>query len=145
MFKNSVLSSKEKPSICTRCGYGSAKFKYKTKLDSREKDCNPCESKDELTGSDKIIEELRRKGKKAIASRDKWKKEAEDAQAKITALEKKISKLSTNNSDSKFKKVKHTFSQMYHPDKIVGDKFEKMIKQEIFKEFWQEIKKIDAE
>lgn len=104
---------------------------------------NPFNPKTELKNKDKIIAELRVKKEKAIASRDKWKKIAEDAEIKIKELENKILESQTTETNSKFKMVKNKFSQMYHPDKIKGDRFEKMIKQEIFKEFWQEIKKIE--
>lgn len=99
--------------------------------------------KTELNNSDQIIADLRVKGKKAVASRDKWKRKAEDAEMRIKELENKILESQTSGANSKFKMVKNKFSQMYHPDKIMGDRFEKMIKQEIFKEFWQEIKIIE--
>ena len=49
----------------------------------------------------------------------------------------------TNNN--KFKKVKISFLKMYHPDSVSGDRFEKLIKQEIFKEFWQSIEDIERD
>lgn len=99
--------------------------------------------KTELNNSDQIIADLRVKGKKAVASRDKWKRKTEDAEMRIKKLENKILESQTSGTNSKFKMVKNKFSQMYHPDKIMGDRFERMIKQEIFKEFWQEIKIIE--
>jgi hypothetical protein len=100
-------------------------------------------SKAELNNSDQIIADLRVKGKKAVTSRDKWKRKAHEAEMKIKKLENIILESQPTGTNSKFKMVKNKFSQMYHPDKINGDRFEKMIKQEIFKEFWQEIKIIE--
>ncbi len=90
---------------------------------------------DEIEELYRIITDLRHKGKKAVASRDKWKKRA-------FVAEKQLSKNSGSN-DVKFKQVKKSFSKTYHPDSLRGDKFEKMIKQEIFKEFWQIIESIE--
>lgn len=140
---NCYRLTKEKPSICSRCGYGKSKYKYEKKPYVKKTDNTTISPKTELNSSDTILADLRIKGKKAVASRDKWKRTAEDAETKIKALENKILKLQTTGSNSKFKMVKNKFSQMYHPDKIMGDRFEKMIKQEIFKEFWQEIKIIE--
>ncbi|AQV01287.1 hypothetical protein [Desulfococcus multivorans] len=92
-----------------------------------------------------MIEELRHKGKQAVASRDNWKQKAEKAERKVKELENKVSKLELQktDTDSKFKRLKNKFALMYHPDKIMGEKYEKMIKQEFFKEFWQEIEIIE--
>ena len=91
-----------------------------------------------------IIEDLRAKGKNAVASRDKWRKRAEIAESRVIELENKLLSKSSNN-DAKFKKFKNKFSMMYHPDRISGSNLEKLVKQEIFKEFWQEIEKIENE
>lgn len=92
----------------------------------------------EITNLKQIIDDLRQKGKKAVRSRDNWKKRAEIAESKLEEDHG-----SSNNN--KFKKVKINFSKMYHPDNIPGNGFEKLIKQEIFKEFWQVIEKIETE
>ena len=104
--------------------------------DKKNADCNSSEF--EIIKLNKIIDDLRQKGKKAVASRDKWKKRAEIAESKLQE-----GRASANNN--KFKRVKISFSKMYHPDNIPGNEFEKLIKQEIFKEFWQVIENIDKE
>jgi hypothetical protein len=45
--------------------------------------------------------------------------------------------------DEKFKKARREFSKMYHPDTIQKEGFEKMIRAEIYKEFWQVLTDID--
>jgi hypothetical protein len=77
--------------------------------------------KSEIERLHKIILDLKQKGKKAVASRDKWRKRAKIA-------ERNQNEKSQNN-DKKFKQVKKLFSKMYHPDSLIGDKFEKLIKQ----------------
>ena len=89
----------------------------------------------EIERLNEIIIDLRQKGKQAVASRDSWKRRAEIAERKQNKQ--------PQNKDNKFKQVKKMFSKMYHPDSLTGDKFEKLIKQEIFKEFWQVIENIE--
>ena len=90
--------------------------------------------KSEFERLNNIIQDLTQKEKQAIASRDEWRKRAELAEIQLQNK--------TYNSEKKFKKVKNSFSKMYHPDSLTGDRFEKLIKQEIFKEFWQVIEDI---
>ncbi|MCP3941886.1 MAG: hypothetical protein GY710_10435 [Desulfobacteraceae bacterium] len=104
--------------------------------DNKNTDCNSHEF--EIIKLNQIIDDLRQKGKKAVASRDKWKKRTKVA-------ESKLHESNTLNNNNKFKRLKISFLKMYHPDNISGDRFEKLIKQEIFKEFWQVIEKIEKE
>ena len=89
---------------------------------------------DEISKLNAIISDLKTKGRQVVASRDKWKERAEVAEVNLK-----------NNgcTDIKFKKVKKSFSKMYHPDCLSDNGFEKLIKQEIFKEFWQVIESIE--
>ena len=101
---------------------------------------------------EKRIEDLKktiadlRSSKREIAEHSKvWKIRAREAEIKVKELERKISRLGTRpaENDSKFKKIKSRFAIMYHPDKFTGE--EKLKKQEVFKEFWEEIEKIEKE
>ncbi len=137
-------------SICDECGYKFSGKNFSGKeetidLSGKEEAIDLLSFQDEIKKLNNTIADLRRKGKKAVASRDSWKRKAEDAEKKIVELEKRFSRFENGftNSDSKFQKIKNRFAVMYHPDKIIGDKYEKLIKQEIFKEFWEEIEKID--
>jgi len=103
----------------------------KQKTENSKKDTE----KSEIERLNEIITDLRQKGKQAVASRDKWRKRAENAEKEQNEM--------PHNRDNKFKQVKKMFSKMYHPDSITGDRFEKLIKQEIFKEFWQAIESIE--
>ncbi len=91
--------------------------------------------KTEIARLNNIIHDLKQKGKQAVASRDKWRRRAE--------VSEKLQQEKKRSNDKKFKKVKIMFSKMYHPDSLSGEKFEKIIKQEIFKEFWQVIESIE--
>ena len=147
-----MYDSQEK--ICIKCG--NKNFEYDEYFNEYScKDCgwildidpqfsskynqesNSEKAEAEILRLNDIIIDLRQKGKQAVASRDKWKARAEVA-------ERKQNEQSQNN-DYKFKHVKKMFSKMYHPDSVSGDRFEKLIKQEIFKEFWQVIENIEKE
>jgi hypothetical protein len=48
-----------------------------------------------------------------------------------------------NGSDLKFKQARTAFARLYHPDGVHGDTDEKRIRAELFKEFWEELERID--
>lgn len=45
--------------------------------------------------------------------------------------------------DAKFKQARTAFARMYHPDCVQGDADERRIRAELFKEFWEELDRID--
>jgi hypothetical protein len=45
--------------------------------------------------------------------------------------------------DLKFKQARTAFARMYHPDCVQGDPDEKRVRAELFKEFWEELDRID--
>ena len=96
---------------------------------------NSNDDKAEIDRLNEIIFTLKQNIEQAAASRDEWRKRAESAETNKNKQ--------PQNNDIKFKQVKKVFSKMYHPDTLTGDKFEKLIKQEIFKEFWQVIESIE--
>ena len=46
-------------------------------------------------------------------------------------------------SDMKFKQARTAFARLYHPDRHRGDAEEKRLRSELFKEFWDELERID--
>ncbi len=46
-------------------------------------------------------------------------------------------------ADHKFRQAKRLFARLYHPDHAKGDGLERLIRAEFFKEFWQELERID--
>ncbi len=48
-----------------------------------------------------------------------------------------------NSADGRFRQAKTTFARLYHPDRITGDGLEKRIRTEVFKEFWDELERIE--
>lgn len=45
--------------------------------------------------------------------------------------------------DMKFRQAKKAFARLYHPDQIAGESAEKRIRTELFKEFWDELDRIE--
>jgi hypothetical protein len=45
--------------------------------------------------------------------------------------------------DLKFKQARTAFARMYHPDRMQGDGDEKRVRAELFKEFWEELERIE--
>lgn len=46
-------------------------------------------------------------------------------------------------SDMKFKQARTAFARLYHPDRHHGDADERKLRAELFKEFWEELERID--
>jgi len=82
-----------------------------------------------------------------------YQTENENLQAQLTDAKKIINDLksgrpSPNNSkkkNDKFDQVKKAFARKYHPNNIQSDGIDKLVREEIFKEFWKELQKIDAD
>ncbi|WP_119419689.1 hypothetical protein [Desertibaculum subflavum] len=80
--------------------------------------------------------ELRRKGRIAVAERDKLR-------ALIADLE--ANRGYESNATARFEKAKKAFARLYHPDNQRGTTIERAVRTEIFKEFWAELEKIENE
>lgn len=48
------------------------------------------------------------------------------------------------SADRKFRKAKSAFARLYHPDRLADDGPENRIRTEIFKEFWDELQRIEG-
>ena len=45
--------------------------------------------------------------------------------------------------DHKFRAAKNAFARLYHPDRIAGNAQEERLRTELFKEFWDELERIE--
>jgi predicted RNase H-like nuclease (RuvC/YqgF family) len=76
----------------------------------------------------------------------KLKKDLKISQQTIRELNLKVKQApETENSNSKFSKVKRAFAQRFHPNNIHAEGIEKIVKEEFFKEFWEDIQNIERE
>jgi len=49
----------------------------------------------------------------------------------------------TGGGDAKFRRAKSAFARLFHPDAAGGDAAERRIRSEIFKQFWDELERIE--
>lgn len=52
-------------------------------------------------------------------------------------------KAGPETGEAKFRQAKNAFARLYHPDRFAGDGIEKRIRTELFKEFWNELERIE--
>jgi hypothetical protein len=118
----------------------------KAQLDAPPREIETAEPKRIPNGTEAQLEQakqtiarLRENGKKAVAQRDRW-------EALAKALEKEVGDLRSQNgkSDRKFEEAKRAFAKLYHPDASASrSPLERMVRGEIFKEFWAELECIE--
>ena len=86
-------------------------------------------------------ERLERKLESAERDRDLWRYNAQLAEEQLAALLARGS----GESDHRFARAKRAFAQLYHPDLIEAGGLERLVRTEIFKEFWTILEEIDRD
>lgn len=94
-------------------------------------EASPPENANELR---ERLNDCQEKGRLALQQRDQAREELEKIRK---------GKDSTRSSDTKFKAAKVAFARLYHPDNIRVDGIDKIVRTEIFKEFWRELEAIE--
>lgn len=99
------------------------------------------ELQNQLTEKERLIEELYEKIDHFEDACDRHIKE-------IKILNEKIVKMnlpagSAPSPDWKFREVKAAFARLYHPDRTTQAGIERIVREQVFKEFWREIERID--
>ena len=92
------------------------------------------------------IERLRVRSTRIDQQRESWKVRALMAEAQV--LEATIAKTSNNRgsqkvSDLRYASLKRYLAKQFHPDYAPGRGIEKIVRNEIFKEIWNEIDRLD--
>jgi hypothetical protein len=92
------------------------------------------------------IERLRVRSTRIDQQRESWKVRALMAEAQV--LEATIAKTSNNRgsqrvSDLRYASLKRYLAKRFHPDYAPGQGIEKIVRNEIFKEIWNEIERLD--
>lgn len=94
------------------------------------------------------IQRLKESGREIIKQRD-------SARAEIIRLNLENQKLheysknksgdtpTKSNDKSRVREIKAAFARLYHPDRITVSGFERTLREQVFKEFWSEIERID--
>jgi chromosome segregation ATPase len=96
--------------------------------------------KAELEAANQTITRLRSAGRRAVGQRDQW-------EARAMELERQLANVRPKNAENdKFVQTKRLFARLYHPNALTGlSPLEKMIRGELFKEFWEELERIERE
>jgi hypothetical protein len=93
-----------------------------------------------LTVREETIKDLREKGKRAVADRDRWEAEAK----KCRSLKTGAGGVPGYDAD-KFRELKAALAKMFHPDALrSASNFERVVREELFKEINVEIDRIDG-
>jgi hypothetical protein len=92
------------------------------------------------------IERLRVRSTRIDQQRESWKVRALMAEAQV--LEATVAKTSNNRgsqkvSDLRYASLKRYLAKRFHPDYAPGQGIEKIVRNEIFKEIWNEIERLD--
>jgi chromosome segregation ATPase len=96
----------------------------------------------DLETAKQTIKRLRSAGRRAVAQRDQWEARAKELEGQLANLRPK----NAENDNHKFAQTKRIFAKLYHPNALVGlSPLEKVIRGELFKEFWAELERIERE
>src|SRR5437667_12206729 len=91
------------------------------------------------------IERLRVRSSTIEEQRESWKVRALMAEAQLLEATAKASNNGgcQNVSDLRYASLKRYLSKRFHPDDAPGEGIEKIVRNEIFKEIWSEIDRLD--
>ena len=91
------------------------------------------------------IERLRDRSSTIDQQRDSWRVRALMAEGELLEAIAKTSSSSGSNkvSDLRYASLKRYLAKRFHPDYAPGQGIEKIVRNEIFKEIWNEIERLD--
>jgi hypothetical protein len=78
--------------------------------------------------------------------RERWKVRALMAEAQVLEATAKIGNngASQKTGDAKYRALKHFLAKRFHPDYAPAQGIEKLVRNEIFKEIWNEIERLEV-
>ncbi len=103
--------------------------------------------REQIRRLEEINDELRAKGKKVVADRDNWERRAKELEKEIAGLRTAARRAQSGpaSANQKIKRVKVAFAKLCHPNNIRAAGYEASIRAEIFKEFWEQLERIEAD
>jgi hypothetical protein len=90
-------------------------------------------------------EELRAVFHKLYQQRQSWKNRALVAEATLLEIETSNNDERQNVRDLRYAALKRYLAKQFHPDFAPGAHIEKVIRNEIFKEIWSEVERLDRQ
>lgn len=70
---------------------------------------------------------------------------ASAAEQQLRRAEQRPAAAAPSGGDRRFTDAKRAFARLYHPNSSTGTGIEKVVRAEIFKEFWAELERIEAQ
>jgi hypothetical protein len=100
-----------------------------------------------LAVRERAIIDLREKGKRVVADRDRWEAAAKKYEAEIAGLKAGPGAGRASGGDAeKFRELKTALAKMFHPDALrSASNFERVVREELYKEVNVEIARIDRQ
>jgi hypothetical protein len=94
-----------------------------------------------LAMREETIKDLREKGKRAVADRDRWEAAANELQSALAAVKTEAA----GDEPDRFRKLKAALARMFHPDALSSaSSFERVVREELFKEINVEMDRIEG-
>ena len=125
----------------------------KADVDGARRELNS--AREQIRRLEEINEELRDKGRQVVAQRDQWEqraKELEKELARARAAPRGArtgagfgQKSQQDLANQKIKKAKIAFAKLCHPNNTRHTGIDAAIRSDIFKEFWDQLEKIERE
>lgn len=95
------------------------------------------------------ISRIKEAGRKIIRQRDEARKELMSAQAEIFTIRQKLRSSvvsdmrAPSEGEDRFRQAKRAFAQKFHPDKCQATGFDRIVREQVFKEFWADLESIE--
>ena len=90
-------------------------------------------------------EQLREVSHKLYQQRQSWKHRALVAEATLLEIETSYNDECQNVCDLRYAALKRYLAKQFHPDSATGSGIEKVVRNEIFKEIWSEVERLDRQ
>jgi hypothetical protein len=91
----------------------------------------------------KEVERLRVRLATLEQQRESWKMRALMAEAQLLEAAAKTGDGRQNAGDARYASLKRFLAKRFHPDFAPGQGIEKLVRNEIFKEIWNEVERLD--
>ncbi len=99
------------------------------------------------------IDRLKAAGREVIRQREQLREELEQARAVMAAQQRELDALRSSGAGGappdmaedrgRFQRAKRAFAERFHPDRATGGTMDRLIREQVFKEFWAELEKIE--
>ncbi|MGG5808081.1 hypothetical protein [Falsiroseomonas sp. CW058] len=95
-------------------------------------------------GPARVAASLRDELRRTAAERDAALARVARLEARVAELEGELrAAQSPTGAEPRFREVKAAFARLYHPDRLGGSGPARRLREEVFKEFWSEIERIE--